>query len=224
MITQSDAPFTFGRSPDCSLQLTVSDRSIPRVAGRISWSGQTWELKNVSTSRPLYIVDNVGLKRTLPVGDVAAIRPGRTRVLVVGAQTHEISVAIDEVADTEHSIAVPTASDASEETTMPPITRNERIALVALAEGYLLPYPRYDPAPRTYGAAAERLGVPEATVRKRVENVRNKLIASGVFQIEASDARAGLVEFVLATQLVRSADLALLDEPDVADEPSSTPT
>lgn len=210
-------PFTFGRSPGCDLTLDDSDRSISRVAGLVEYVDGVWFLVNASTSRPLYLIGEVGLRRTVPTGGREVLPNGETRVVVVGIRTHELVLAVGEAAVAAHAHLGPTGSG-SDRTTMPSITVNERTALLAVAEGYLLPHPRHDPQPRTYNEAGERLGLPVSTVRKRVENVRRKLIESGVFQIEGADARAATVEFALAVRLITGADLPLLDAPPSPDD------
>ncbi len=210
-----EEPFTFGRSPGCDLTLDDSDRSISRVAGLIEYVDGVWFLVNASTSRPLYLISEVGLRRTIPTGGREVLPSGETRVVVVGVRTHELVLAVGEAA-----LAAGGHVDlgSADRTAMPSITANERIALVAVAEGYLLPHPRHDPQPRTYTQAGERVGLPMSTVRKRVENVRKKLIDAGIFQVEGADARAATVEFALAVRLITGADLPLLDDPQNVDD------
>lgn len=212
VLDEDHQTFTFGRSPECDLALDETDRSISRIAGRIERSEGSWVLRNASTSRPLYLVDDVGLRRTLAVGSVAAIPPGHMRVMVVGTRTHELLLSVGEhPARVVGAVSNPLTS--ADHTLLPSVTPNERLALVALAETYLLPHPRHDPAPRTYGAAAARLGLPETTVRKRVENVREKLLDAGLFAVETADALAAVVEFALAVRMLTPKDLSLLDAP-----------
>lgn len=211
-----EAAFTFGRSPECDLVLDETDRSISRVAGRIEYADGAWFLVNASGSRPLYLIGDVGLRRTVPTGGREVLAGGETRVVVVGVRTHELLLVIGDEAVA--ALEDQAAHGGADRTLMPAITANERVALVAIAEGYLLTHPRHDPQPRTYVQAAERLGLPVSTVRKRLENVRRKLIDAGVFQIEGADARAATAEFALAVRLVTAADLPLLDAPAPPDD------
>ena len=217
LIDPDGPPFTFGRGQGCVLVLDPTDRSISREAGRIEWTGASWVVRNSSTSRPLYVVNEVGLRHTLPVGAQETLHAGEARILVVGTRTHELRLGI--AGDRLPGVGAESARDdepAADLTFLPSITRNERMALAALAEGYLLDHPRHDPNPRTYAAAAERLSLPETTVRKRLENVRRKFVGAGVFVVEGADSRASLVEFVLAVKLITARDLAELDEPTSA--------
>lgn len=71
------------------------------------------------------------------------------RVVVVGTRTHELLLSVGEhPARVVEVVSDPLA--AADHTLLPSVTPNERLALVALAETYLLPHPRHDPAPRTY--------------------------------------------------------------------------
>ena len=99
------------------------------------------------------------------------------------------------------------------ETIKPLFTYNEFRAIVAVcSRADPSEHPRYEPRPRTYAEAAERLELPAATVRKRIENVRQKLVDSGVVELRQPDARLALAEFLLSTPaLVTPADLPVLD-------------
>ncbi len=209
-------PFVFGRAADCDLIVHPSDRSISRHAGSFEWDGGNWIVTNRSRTRPIFRVDGSGLRAPIGVGEHHALRPGSTRVAITGeALTVELSIQVSgdgtPAAASFGGVASLAATASSEATLLPIITRNERLALVALVEGYLLDHPRYDPQPRTYADAAARLGVPAATVRKRIERIRMKLVECGVVELERADARLTLAEFALATRLVSRADLAELD-------------
>ena len=199
---------SFGRSADCDVVIGSADRSVSRIAGVIRSSDGGWEVFNPSSRRPLYRVEEAGLRSVIAVGGVATLRAGSTRIIVVGAvETHVIEVEVSGDGFT----AVDVAHGDSDATTIPTFTGNERVAIVALIEGFLLDPPRYEPRPRTYAEAGERLGVPAATIRKRIEHARSKLVDAGVVELEQSDARAALAEFVLATRLIGRGDLALLE-------------
>jgi hypothetical protein len=199
---------TFGRSEACDLPLGIRDSSISRVAGEVRSDAATWEVVNRSSTRPLYRIDDTGLRTAIPVGARVTLVDPVTNIAIVGAiHTHVVRL---ELATTRggRPVAPPAAGEA---TTRPIFTPNEFRALVALLEGYLHDLPRYEPRPRTYAEAADRLGVPTATVRKRVENVREKLVASGVAELRQPDARLALAEFLLSTRIVQPSDLAVLD-------------
>lgn len=212
VLVPSDGPFTFGRGTDCSLTLDGTDRSISRLAGSIGWDGERWVLRNESNSRPLYCITEPGLRRLLATGEVLPLSPGRLRVQVTGVRTHELSLVVEGADEAARPDSNAEESKSVLEATMPlSVTANERVAILALAEGYLLDHPRYDPRPRTYADAATRVALPESTIRKRIENVRRKLVKAGVVQLETGDARAQMIEFLLATRVIGKADLPLLE-------------
>ncbi|HKY14244.1 MAG TPA: hypothetical protein VJM33_04925 [Microthrixaceae bacterium] len=204
-------PWTFGRSLDCDLPLGSDDTSISRTAGSISWAGSAWELRNLSSSRPLYRISDTGLRSPLEVGARLTVLDPVTRIAVVGSmRTHQLVLELEPLGgegDAPFREQIP-----GTETMMPTFTANEFAGVVAMLEGYLLDHPRYEPRPRTYAEAAERLGLPAATVRKRIESVRTKLVEHGVVELQQPDARQALAEFVLSTRLVTPADLHVLDE------------
>jgi predicted DNA-binding protein (UPF0251 family) len=90
------------------------------------------------------------------------------------------------------------------------VTEAEKLALVALFSGYLEPFPRYDPHPKSYADAAARLGIPRTTLVKRVEYLRNRLTNAGVPNLLGENALQHLAEWALATGLISRADLSLL--------------
>lgn len=137
VLVPSDGPFTFGRGTDCSLTLDGTDRSISRLAGSIGWDGERWVLRNESNSRPLYCITEPGLRRLLATGqEVLPLSPGRLRVQVTGVRTHELSLVVegaDEAARPDSNAEE--SKSVLEATTSPSVTVNERVAILALAEG-----------------------------------------------------------------------------------------
>jgi hypothetical protein len=208
---RAPASVTFGRSPSTDLPLGTDDPSISRVAGEIVAADDGWVVRNRSSSRPLHRIDDTGLRVAIPVGSCHRLVDPTTRIVVVGSiHTHLITLVQQVGAEPVRSPETHVTDD--ENTVRPVLTSNERRAAVALVEGYLLDPPRHDPHPRTYAEAAERLALPSATVRKRIENVRSKLIDCGVVELQQPDARSALAEFLLSSRLVTADDLDLLDE------------
>lgn len=207
---------TFGRDATCTLVLDPDDRGLSRRFGRIHESEGTWWLANVSEKRSLHVVYETGLSEPLPVageGWPAARRSidGPMRVLVPGfAWTHEIRL-VPQGASAGVGTGRVDQDGPSTISQLPPMTDNRREALVALASGYLRPFPRYDPRPLTYGEAAELLGVRQPQVRKRIEVVRSALVDAGVARLEQDDARRELVEWALSMRVVGPSDLEWLE-------------
>ena len=67
------------------------------------------------------------------------------------------------------------------------------------------------PEPRTYEEAAQRLGLPATTVRKRIEGIRHVLVEAGVPGLEGGDARRNLSEWLLSNRLITADDLVALE-------------
>ena len=213
---EPSAPFTFGRDANaCTVCLDANDVGISRVAGSISHTNGMWWVSNRSENRELQVIDETGLSTTLPParrgapgGRHAVDRPQLT-VLVTGeVLTHALAVMA-----TPNEIPVapepPKVLDRTPTHTVSlRLTDKQREALVALVEGYLLPFPRYDPQPRTYADAALRLGLRRSVVAKRIEKVRLTLVQAGVPRLEGEDdARRHLAEWVLSTRVITRADL-----------------
>lgn len=199
---------TFGRSAECSICLDPEDVSISRRAGSLECENGTWWLTNRSSVRPLSIVDDLGFRTVLPPGRRAAVE-SPTRVVVDGTRTShtlriEVSVAQVALPDPPPPGA-PTA--VGEEVLISPA---DRLAMVALFAGYLDDPPRYDPHPKSYAAAAARLGWPRTTLVKRIEYLRTRLTDAGVPNLTGWNALVSLAEYALTRGLVSKDDLRLL--------------
>jgi hypothetical protein len=205
---------TFGRSRDCDICLDPDDPAISRVAGELEFQHGTWWLANRSATRPLSIVDDLGLRSVLPPGRRTAIeRP--TRVLVDGVRgQHSLLIDIPTAAGPVAAAPGPAGATG---TGVPTATGAEvlvndadRLAMVALFAGYLEEPPRYDPNPKSYAAAAARLGWPRTTLVKRVEYLRPRLDAAGVPNMMGFNALYSLAEYAISRRLITREDLALL--------------
>jgi len=201
--------FTFGRSPACRICLDPDDIALSRLAGMLQRDGGSWWVVNASGSRPMAVIDEFGLRSVLPPGRRAVLE-GRIRILVEGtAITHELSVDAPVSADATraepHDEGAQTLSGDGVL-----ISRPDRAALVALFAGYLEEGARYDPYPKSYAAAAARLGWPRTTLVKRIEYLRARLTTAGVPNLTGWNALANLAEYTLTTGIISRSDLALL--------------
>ena len=205
---------TFGRSARTTLCLDATDLGISRVAGSLEADAGVWWLVNKSTVRPLEVVDDVGIRTVLPPGRRLAVTAPITVIVEGATRRHALTIDLPEEAqDSSSSGPVsgpqvdgnPTraASDVS-------LTSADKLALVALFSGYLEPFPRYDPHPKSYADAAARLDWPRTTLVKRVEYMRTRLTNAGVPNLLGENALQHLAEWALATALISRADLALL--------------
>jgi hypothetical protein len=167
-----DEGLTFGRSQRTTLCLDPADLGISRVAGSLENEGGVWWLVNKSTVRPLEVVDDVGIRTVLPPGRRLAVTAPLTVIVEGAMRRHALTVDLPEEAQGSLAgspLAAPqvegnptrAASEVS-------ITSADKLALVALFSGYLEPFPRYDPHPKSYADAAARLDWPRTTLVKRV--------------------------------------------------------
>ena len=205
---------TFGRSPRTTLCLDPSDLGISRVAGSFEADAGVWWLVNKSTVRPLEVVDDVGIRTVLPPGRRLAVTAPITVIVEGAMRRHALTVDLPEEA-LEGGPGGPISGPHFEGT--PPraasevsITSADKVALVALFSGYLEPFPRYDPHPKSYADAAARLKWPRTTLVKRVEYMRTRLTNAGVPNLLGENALQHLAEWALATGLISRTDLALL--------------
>jgi hypothetical protein len=200
---------TFGRAATCTICLDPHDTAISRLAGEVQRVGDVWFVTNRSSSRQLALVDRFGLRHVLGPGRRDPIE-GRVRVIVDGARmTHELVFegplpGGDEPATGVDS-GLPTLAG---QNVM--INEADRRALVALFAGYLYEGKRYDPSPKSYAAAAARLGWPRTTLVKRVEYIRTRLTNAGVPNMQGWNALSALAEYSLTTGLIKREDLRLI--------------
>ena len=200
---------TFGRAESCSFCLDPTDLGISRLAGSVEHDAGTWWLLNRSAVRALEIIDEIGIRTVLPPGRRVAVSGAMTVVVEGSVLRHAITVA----ATAPDAFGAPMGSTSDVRPTATGdvvLNAADRLALVALFAGYLEPFPRYDPHPRSYADAATRLGVPRSTLVKRVEYLRTRLSNAGVPNLLGENALQRLAEWALVTGVLKQEDLGLL--------------
>jgi hypothetical protein len=205
---------TFGRDRTCDVSLDTSDVGISRVAGRIGHEDHAWAVVNLSRKRALHVVDQSGFAVPLPVATAAGPASRRLvdqqvlTILIAGERsTHALILKLPKQPAPAPSVAPP-VDPVSTRSQAPKLTDRQREVLVALAQGYLRRYPDYDPRPLTYQQVADQLGLTKRQVMKRVERVRDELVAAHVPGLEGEiDARRPLCEWLLATRIITPSDL-----------------
>lgn len=208
-VLEAGTPFTFGRSPTCTAPLDPEDATISRLAGSVEHDGGSWWLVNRSSVRPLAVVDELGFRSLLPPGR-RVVLDAPARVIVDGAQRSylvDLSVprAVAEPAPVEPPEGTMTSVGDGVD-----INHADRLAMVALFAGYLDDGPRHDPHPKSYAAAAARLGWPKSTLVKRVEYLRTRLTQAGVPNLTGWNALSALAEYAISSGLIGKDDLALI--------------
>lgn len=203
---------SFGRSVSCRVQLDNDDVGISRLAGSVDFVDGAWFVTNRSTTRSLSLVDPVGFRSVLAPGRRAVVVERLSVVIEGQVRRHELRLE----AEGAPPLPPPPGGDeldgiATEHGGTVNYNDDDRRALVALFAGYLRPFPRHDPRPRSYAEAAADLHWPRTTVVKRIEYLRARLSRAGVPGLFGEAAMEALAEHVLTTGVVTPDDLALLD-------------
>ncbi|MDG6106176.1 hypothetical protein Daura_20375 [Dactylosporangium aurantiacum] len=170
-------------------------------------------MTNLSNKRVLHVVDTGGIAAPLPVARTGwpvsrrALDQPTMTILVAGeAWTYAVSVE-GPPADAGTSTPAPVDPVSTRDVVLH-LTDNRREVLVALARGYLRPYPHYDPKPRGYDDVAAQLRLTRTQVTRRVEDIREILVDAGVEGLDSGrDGRRALCEWLLSMRLVTVADL-----------------
>jgi hypothetical protein len=201
------APFTFGRAEDCTVCLDPADTGISRRAGSLEHESGTWWLVNRSSLRPLAVTDELGFRSVLAPGRRLAVE-APVRVTVDGtAGSHVLAVDVPRAGPAAEPAAPGLATSVGEGVL---VSEADRAAMVALFAGYLEDPPRYDPYPKSYAAAAARLGWPRTTLVKRIEYLRTRLTNAGVPNLTGWNALPGLAEYAITAKLITKDDLRLI--------------
>jgi hypothetical protein len=207
-VLAEDERLTFGRARECTVCLDPEDTAISRVAGTVEFEHGTWWIANNSGTRPLSLVDDLGFRSVLPPRRRAAVE-NQTQIIVAGVRS-------------QHTIRISVGTPRAEPSVEPPpgaptavgdevlISPADRLAMVALFAGYLEDPPRYDPYPKSYAAAAARLGCKRSTLVKRIEYLRTRLDAAGVPNMMGFSALTNLAEYAISRSLITRDDLDLL--------------
>jgi hypothetical protein len=203
---------TFGRAESCDVCLDPDDVGISRLAGSVEYVDGVWFVTNRSTGRPVSAVDPLGFRTVLAPGRRMAVDE-RLSIIVEGqVRRHELVVTAPR-APTASVVSPPDAEGLPTEMGGGvSYTDDDRRALAALFAGYLRPFPRYDPRPRSYADAAAVLGWPRTTLVKRVEYIRTRLVRAGVPNLQGDRALEALAEHVIAGGVIGRDDLERLGE------------
>jgi len=210
-LLSTDEPLSFGRDSSNSVVLPIDDVGLSRRAGEVLHRDGQWWVVNASSSRPFEVVDDLGFSSVVAPGRRLAL-DGEATVVVTGTVRRHalvIRVPTDDTGSADHG---PSAADGTGEVetsvgTGVVVNDADREALAALFEGYLRPFPRHDPHPRTYADAAARLDWPRTTLVKRIEYLRNRLTAAGVPSLHGDNALRSLAEYVISTAILTRDDL-----------------
>lgn len=189
--------------------LDPADVGISNRAGSIRREGPLWILENLSRKRPLHVEEPAVVDwHLVPPGRVLSLH-GPATVLVPGAvYTHTlvIEALVGESAGTPFVAAAATTPTKTID-----YSSEDRLALVALFEGYLRRWPRHDPNPCSYEEAAGKVGWTSTSLRKRIEHLRERLSEEGLLDSSGTHGLRALAAHVFGTGVIGVADLGLLD-------------
>ncbi|MGH3731136.1 MAG: hypothetical protein ACRDTU_20660 [Micromonosporaceae bacterium] len=202
--------FSFGRAEDCTACLDPEDASISRRAGSLENSNGTWWLTNRSSVRPLAVIDELGFRSVLAPGRRTAVEATVRVVVDAGRGSHTLRIEVADPARPDDAVEQPPPGQPTTVGEAVLISAADRLAMVALFAGYLDDGPRYDPHPKSYAAAAARLGWPRTTLVKRIEYLRTRLSNAGVPNMTGWNALANLAEYAISRGLITRDDLSLI--------------
>jgi hypothetical protein len=202
---------TFGRSTACTICLDPTDRGISRLAGSVEHDSGAWWLHNRSTSRTLQTVDDMGIRSVVAPGRRTTVDDRLTVVVEGSARRHALEVCVGRRTESRFATGEFSGDELSTAAWGEVLVNSlDRLALVALFSGYLEPFPRYDPHPKSYADAAALLAWPRTTLVKRIEHLRSRLTIAGVPNLVGADALDYLAEWALTTRVVTREDLQLI--------------
>lgn len=207
---ERDVPFCFGRGDaEGIVGLDPADMGISALAGSVEFGAGYWWVVNSSRKRPLFIDLGSGPEVRLDVRHRHAVNTTALSVLVRGAiLTHRLGVTVPEADLGRHAAPAPSSGTLTAEVRL---SDSDRHAVVALFAGYLQAFPRRSPHPADYAWAADFLGPPwtRTMVRKRVERIRERLAAGGIY-FDGPNARHELAEYLITNGIIGPDDLARL--------------
>ena len=213
-VTEAE-PFTIGRESD----LVIDENPyLHRNFLQIYREHDLWWLANVGNLLSATVTDATGQVQAwlAPQARLPIVFERLHVLFTAGSTTYDFTV---HLADEVYTSSAMVAARRGATTLDPvPLTRSQRLLLVALAESSLRQrIPGRVELPSSSDAAA-RLGWTMTTFNRKLDNVCDKLTKIGVAGLRgdkdnlATDRRARLIEYAVSTRLVTGDDLALLDE------------
>nr|WP_127793727.1 hypothetical protein [Agromyces sp. LHK192] len=217
------SPFGIGREGD----LVIDDNPyLHRTFLTLTAEHGLWWLHNVGQLLSATVADATG-------GVQAWLAPGARLPIVfeqmhvmfsAGSTTYDFTIHAE--ADFYATSLTSSTSDAG--TTIMPValTTGQRLLVLALAEPILLQHAAGRATVPSSADAARRLGWSMTTFNRKLDNVCEKLDRIGVQGLRggrgklATNRRARLVEYAVATRLVSVDDLPMLDAPESAGDPA----
>jgi hypothetical protein len=219
---------SFGRSAD----LVIDDnRYLHRVVGRFAWTNGMWWLSNVGSAIPLAMADadSPSFVRVAPGATVPIPFESATLGFEAGGRSYELRVEVlseltgfgldpaavesdPDGAGDDDGIGAELTTTASSL----PLTDEQRLLLVALAEPRLRDVPGSEQLP-TNRQIAHMFGWTITKYNRKLDGLCIKYAAAGVSGLRGSsdllarDRRVRLTDHVVHAGIISAADLPLLD-------------
>ena len=212
-VIEPDRRLVFGRADTDSVKgLDASDTGISTNAGAVQFEWNLWWVVNCSSTHPLFLETTLGSEPVpLHSGARHPVTVSPLVVLVRGANyTHRIEVTSPPEAI--EAMRVPTVPSSSTTTFSEfALSVRDLEVLVGLFWGYLQPFPRTHPHPRSYQEAAEDLGPPWTglRVRKQIERLKERFARTGLY-FEGAHANNELARHLVDNGLLRVEHLTLI--------------
>ena len=213
---------TFGRSADLVID---ENRYLHRVVGRFAWTNGMWWLSNVGSAIPLAMADtdSPSFVRVAPGATVPIPFGSATLGFEAGGRSYELRVEVlSELTgfglDPAAVESDPDGAGAELTTTAAslPLTDEQRLLLVALAEPRLRDVPGSEQLP-TNRQIAHMFGWTITKFNRKLDGLCIKYAAAGVSGLRGSsdllarDRRVRLTDHVVHAGIISAADLPLLD-------------
>jgi hypothetical protein len=213
---RSDRVFTIGRKADLVID---ENPHLHRQFLAVACTGGVWWLRNVGSAMSAVLVDvDDGVEIRLPPGADVPIgfQTGKVR-FEAGGTAYEIDIEIDGFAAPSIEVDPEDAVEGDQTTTLPQLTLNQRLVVLALAEPTLRSNESAVSSIPTSAQAAARLGIPLTSFNRRLDTVCEKFTSVGVRGLHGDSSslmanrRVRLVEFAVLAGLVTAGDLGMLD-------------
>lgn len=189
-----------------------------------------WWLVNAGALLSATVTDASGLVQAwlAPGAKLPLVFPTMHVMFSAGSTTYDFTIHLEN----DFFATAATAQEAGGSTTIVPVTltTSQRRLVVALAEHVLTQSVPGRGAIPTSAEAAERLGWSITTYNRKLDNVCEKLDRLGVQGLRggkgklATNRRARLVEYAVATHLVGPEDLPLLEQDDPVNSQDGDPS
>ena len=205
--------FLIGRDGDLALD---DNPYLHRQFLRLAHVDGLWWVENRGSRLPAGLADDRGLMRSTlgPGARLPVVFARSSLTFSAGSTSYELLLSTDVVGFDSQ----PGKSVAGDTTINPPnFTETQMLAILALAEPVLRRAGSGASAIPSSVEAARRLGWTQTRFNRKLDNVCERLDAVGVVGLRGSGAsvagnrRVRLVEYAVATLLVTSEDLSLLD-------------